>query len=125
MGSEERGMYVREGKGSSGGGMTIALVMTTFETEADARNAAEVLIEERLAACVQIVPCRSVYRWEGAIEDGEEFRLDIKTDKARIGALLQKITDIHPYDEPELLVFDAAGASPSYAAWVNTETVGN
>lgn len=81
------------------------------------------LVEERLAACVNLSPVRSVYRWQGAIESDAETTLFIKVSSARLPALRARLLALHPYELPEVLVFDVNdGAShQGYVAWVEGE----
>lgn len=81
------------------------------------------LVEERLAACVQILPpMRSVYRWQGKVERAEEVLLLAKTTRDRLPALCARIEALHPYAAPEVVALDAAGGSPGYLRWVLAET---
>ena len=83
------------------------------------------LVEERLAACVQILPpMRSVYRWEGRIEQGTEVLLLAKTSAAAWPALCARIEALHPYDTPEILTLEAASGSTGYLDWIHAETGG-
>lgn len=95
--------------------MTLVTVTTTVETRDAAASLAKQLVNERLAACVQIARIESVYRWDG-IQCDEEFRLDCKTTRDRSEALVAQLAAIHPYDEPEIILTPVE-ASPGYAAW--------
>ena len=95
-----------------------AVVLTTLAAEADAAALARTLIEERLAACVNVLPpMTSVYRWKGDIEQDREQQLVIKTTLARVPALQSRIGQLHPYELPEFLVL-AGSASGAYLAWI-------
>jgi len=84
---------------------------------------ARTLVEERLAACVNVVPgVRSIYRWEGRIEEEAEVLLIAKTRADRCDALAARVRAIHPYALPEVLVLPACGGSADYLAWVAAET---
>lgn len=84
---------------------------------------ARMLVEERLAACVQAVPgVRSTYRWEGAIEQANEALLLIKTTVERYAALERALAAHHPHDVPEILAVDASAGLPSYLRWLAEET---
>src|SRR5690348_3405885 len=99
-----------------------ALVLTTFPADGDAEKFAHALIDERLAACVNILPAmRSVYRWQGAIEQSDERQLLIKTMAANVEAIRRRVIALHPYDLPEFLVIDIAGGSPDYLSWLIAE----
>lgn len=84
---------------------------------------ARVLVEERLAACVNLLPgVRSIYRWEGQVEDASEVLLLIKTRADRCEALASRVRELHPYDVPEVLELPAVGGSDPYLEWVRTES---
>ncbi|MDT3670522.1 MAG: divalent-cation tolerance protein CutA [Aromatoleum sp.] len=104
--------------------MTDTLVVLTNLPDAAAAHAlATRLVELRLAACVNILaPCRSVYRWQGAIEDAEEFPLLIKTTAERYPALEAEIRDRHPYELPEIVAVPQVRGLPAYLDWIAAET---
>ena len=99
--------------------MKPVVVLTTVGADFDSRALAETLIEQRLAACVNIVErVRSVYRWEGQVtEDGEQLLL-IKTVDDRVDALREELFRRHPYSVPEFVVLPIADISDSYGAWL-------
>ena len=100
----------------------MVLVLTTLGAGDDAAALARALVEERLAACVAVVPgLRSVYRWDGAVTEAAEQQLVIKTTRARLDALERRLGALHPYDVPEFIVL-AGEASAAYGAWVLAET---
>ena len=81
------------------------------------------LVDARLAACVQIAgPVRSVFRWEGAVSVEEEWQLWLKTDVARVDDLTARLVAEHTYDVPEVLVLPVVGGHEPYLAWVTQET---
>ena len=97
-------------------------ISTTLESEADARRIASALVEQRLAACVQIDgPIRSVYRWKGAIEEAVEYRLTIKTATALRDDVAGALVELHPYELPEI-VFVPLEASAEYTNWIDENT---
>jgi periplasmic divalent cation tolerance protein len=98
----------------------VVLVLTTFPIDPDEANAfARTLVEERLAACVNVHSAvTSIYRWEEAIEEAVERQLTIKTTTARLEALKARIKELHPYDVPEILVVPIAGGGEEYLRWV-------
>lgn len=100
----------------------VLLVQTTVSTPDEAGHLADTLIARRLAACVQMAAIKSTYRWEGELETAGEIRLDIKTSPARKEALLSALHELHPYDEPEILIIPVSEASEGYAKWVAEET---
>lgn len=105
--------------------MSAADVRVVFVTAPDAGAGARIaraLVEERLAACVNLVPgIRSTYRWQGRVQEDDEVLLVIKTVEGRLDALGERVRALHPYDLPEVLALAAAGGSPDYLAWVRTE----
>lgn len=77
------------------------------------------LVNERLCACVNVLPgLTSIYRWEGAVEEEPEALALLKTTRGRLGDAEARVRELHPYDEPEFLAFDVEAGSPSYLAWV-------
>src|SRR3954465_3941857 len=99
------------------------LVLTNLPDRASAERLADALIEQRLAACVNILaPCRSVYRWKDAIQHDEEHPMLIKTTKERSPPLEQGIGAGHPYELPEIIAVPIEGGLLQYLAWVAAET---
>ena len=99
------------------------LVLTNLPDADSARQIARQLVEQRLAACVNILPaCTSVYRWNDAIESAAEVPLLIKTTLARYPALQAALTELHPYELPEIVAVPLHEGLPAYLAWVDTET---
>ena len=83
----------------------------------------EALVRERLAACVNLLPgMRSIYRWQGKVEQADEVLLLIKTRAGQLDALAARLKALHPYELPELIAVRAAGGLPAYLAWVDAET---
>lgn len=101
--------------------MAALLVFCTVPTSA-ADRLARLLVEERLAACVQALPgLRSTYRWEGEVQQSEETLLLAKTTPDRYAALERTLAAHHPYELPEILAVDAAAGLPAYLRWVADE----
>jgi periplasmic divalent cation tolerance protein len=95
------------------------LVLTTLPDRASADALAARLIEQHLAACVNVLaPCESVYRWQGAIETANEIPLLIKTTHDRYPALEVAVQAMHPYEIPELIALPVATGLPAYLDWV-------
>ena len=95
------------------------LVLTTIAADADGAALARTLVEERLAACVNLLPAMtSLYRWKGQVEQDREQQVVIKTTTDRLAALETRIRELHAYELPEFLVVSAAGGSQEYLAWV-------
>jgi periplasmic divalent cation tolerance protein len=99
------------------------LVFTNLPDRASAERLADLLLEQRLAACVNILaPCRSVYRWKGAVQHDEEHPMLIKTSAERYGALEQALRQGHPYELPEIIAVPIEQGLPAYLDWVAAET---
>lgn len=99
------------------------LVYTTIDSQEKAEAMAAVLVGQRLAACVNILPgMRSVYRWEGRIETGAEVVMLVKTRRSLAEAVMAAIRDNHHYQTPALMVLPIEAGSPDYFRWLMTET---
>jgi len=100
----------------------IYVIQTSVSSMQDARRLAGESLASHLAACVQILgPGQSMYRWQGAIEESEEFYLSFKTSAAKRSELMDWLIRQHPYDVPEIICHEWS-ASPDYADWLQTET---
>jgi len=98
------------------------VVLVTVENQSGAEAIASALVQENLAACVNLFPIQSVYRWEGKICQDPEYQLLIKTDLAHFEALAARVTELHPYEVPEIIVLPITTGSAAYLAWIG-ETV--
>ena len=99
------------------------LVLTTLPAEGDPEALARKLVDERLAACVNILPpMRSIYTWQGATEHATEQQLLIKTATHRVRDLETRLKELHPYDVPEFLVISVLDGSSDYLSWVAEST---
>lgn len=99
--------------------MSIVLVLSTAPDAECAQKLARTLVEERLAACVSIIPMlQSVYRWQNRVEEAQELQLFIKTTEDAYPALQQRLLQLHPYELPEILIFKGAAGLPAYLHWV-------
>lgn len=99
------------------------LVLTNLPDADSAERISRLLVEQRLAACVNILaPCTSVYRWNDTLETASEIPLLIKTTRARYPALQAALTTAHPYELPEIVAVPLHEGLPAYLAWVGTET---
>lgn len=95
--------------------------MTAPDVETASRIA-RALVEERLVACVNLVPgVRSIYRWEGALQQDSEVLLVVKTRADRAAAIADRVAELHPYELPELVMLPAVGGSVAYLDWVRSE----
>lgn len=99
----------------------LVLALTTEASAARAEALARQLLERGLAACVALRPVRSLYLWQGRLEDSEEVQLLIKTHPARLAALAEAVRALHSYSTPEWITW-AAEASAAYGAWVAQTT---
>ncbi|HVS14968.1 MAG TPA: divalent-cation tolerance protein CutA [Thermoanaerobaculia bacterium] len=100
--------------------MRPTVLLSTAGSVEDATRLARALVEERLAACVNVVAgVRSVYRWQGAVQEDPEALLVIKTTAERYEALAERLRALHPYDTPELLRLDVAGGDARYLEWLS------
>lgn len=105
--------------------MTALLVLCTCPDAASAQTIATALVQARLAACVNILPgLRSVYRWEGRVEQAEEVLLLAKTTPALFEQLKDRIVTLHPYRVPEILGFQSTTGLAQYLRWIAAETAG-
>ena len=99
------------------------LVITNLPDRASAETLARALVERRAAACVNILaPCRSVYRWKGAVETADEVPLFAKTTRDRYALLERVVRELHPYELPEIIAVPLGGGLPAYLDWVAAET---
>ena len=110
--------------------MTVLVCFCTCPNPEIAKRIADVLVEERLAACVNVVPgVRSIYRWKGAIECSDEVLLLVKTVAAQLDAVSARITALHPHELPEVIAVEASGGLSAYLDWVaecsNEDQVGD
>ena len=99
------------------------LLLTTAPPD-QAQDLAHVLVEERLAACVSLLPgVRSVYRWKGEVQDDPETQLLVKTTLPRLPALAARLGELHPYEVPEILVLAPEGGSAAWLDWLQAQVV--
>ncbi len=104
--------------------MTDAIVVLVTAPDADKAAAiARVLVDEKLAACGNVVPgVRSIYRWKGKVHDEQEALLVLKTTAAHFEALRESVLELHPYAVPEVLALAVDSGSAPYLAWLESET---
>ena len=96
------------------------IVLTTASSPEESRKIARELVERRLAACVNVIPqVQSVYRWQGAIEEAQEFLLVIKTTEAAFARLREALLQIHSYDVPECIAIVIEEGSTPYLKWIH------
>jgi periplasmic divalent cation tolerance protein len=103
--------------------MDVLFVYITISSRDEALSLGRTLVEEGLAACVNVLGAiTSVYRWQGAIEQGDEAVLIVKTTDPRYDALAARVLALHPYDLPCLAKLPVAGGHAPYLDWIRTES---
>ena len=97
-------------------------ISTTTETEQQARAIAEALVQRRLAACVQVIgPMRSIYRWQGAVEQAEEWLCTAKTRASLFAQVEAAVGKLHSYDCPEIIAVPIVDGSTAYLKWLGEQ----
>jgi periplasmic divalent cation tolerance protein len=96
--------------------------MTTTANREDAEAVAKSLLEQKLAACVQLLPIHSFYMWKGAEQSEDEVLLLIKTRTELYNAVQQAIVKVHKYETPEIIQIPVVNGLPAYLSWVSDET---
>ena len=97
-------------------------MLTTAPDLETAERIAEALVAENLAACVNLLPMRSIYRWEGKVERVAEVQLIIKTADARFATVAARLRTLHTYQVPEVLMIRADAGADAYVAWIHAQT---
>lgn len=100
----------------------LSVVQTTVASRREARRLAGLIVKKRLAACVQVMPVHSTYRWHNKVEQSAEWLLAAKTPIARTRALMAFIRRHHPYELPEIMAVSVKQVLPAYCQWVLRET---
>ncbi|MDW8478867.1 MAG: divalent-cation tolerance protein CutA [Xanthomonadales bacterium] len=99
------------------------IALSTAPSGEEAARLARALVEERIAACVSVVPgLRSIYRWQGRLVEDEEWLLIIKTSPQAWPRLAARLPELHPYEVPELVALPVSAGSPAYLAWLGEAT---
>ena len=102
--------------------MSILIVHCSCSADGSAETIAKALVEERLAACVSVLPgARSTFRWEGETHTDAEVLMLIKTTQKRYAAMAERLLELHPYELPEIIAVDVSVAHAPYAAWVEQQ----
>ena len=95
------------------------VVLTTLPVDADGQAFGRAIVEERLAACVNLLaPMESVYRWEGRVEYESERQIIVKTSRDRLAALWDRVRELHPNEVPEFIVLPIADGTEAYLRWI-------
>ena len=101
----------------------VVLILTTVPVGDRAEHIARALVDERLAACVNVLaPMTSFYRWQGVIEREAESQVIIKTTRDRVAAVQARLVELHAYEVPEFVVLPVSDGSTGYLDWVRNET---
>jgi periplasmic divalent cation tolerance protein len=99
------------------------IALTTLPADADAGEFGRTLVDERLAACVNLLPVmESIYRWEGKIEFEAERQLIIKTTSDKVSDLWDRVRELHPYEVPEFVVIPLVDGNEAYLKWIRDST---
>jgi periplasmic divalent cation tolerance protein len=99
------------------------VVLVTAGSAEEGQRIGRALVEERLAACVNVLgPMRSIYRWQGAVEEADEHLLVVKARAADVSALAERIRALHSYEVPEVVAMPLTGGSEAYLTWLAAVT---
>ncbi len=101
-----------------------SIVLTTAPSVDIAQRVVRAVVEERLAACGTLLPgATSIYRWQGAVEEAQEVQIILKTTTENVTKLIARVTEIHPYEVPEIICLQVADGLPAYLAWIDSSTI--
>ena len=100
----------------------LGVVLVTAASESEANAIAHALIAAKLAACVSTWPMRSIYTWQGQVEQSQEWQLLSKTDLSQFAALEAQVRSMHSYEVPEIIALSIAAGSASYLDWMTQQT---
>ncbi|MFC1904443.1 divalent-cation tolerance protein CutA [Chloroflexota bacterium] len=102
--------------------MQYHLIYVTTQDEAEAREIGRTLVEERLAACVNIFPIKSIYRWQGTIEEAGEVAMFIKTRAELADKIIKRVKELHSYEVPCIVSLPIEKGYPDYLKWIEEST---
>ncbi len=102
--------------------MQYCLVYITTENNEEARRIGKVLIEEKLAACVNIHPIESIYRWKGSIEEDIEATMLVKTRASLVDEIIKRVKKLHSYEVPCIISIPIEKGNPDYLQWIEEST---
>ena len=103
--------------------MRVVLIYMTARNLGEAKKIGGMLVEKRLAACINILgPIRSIYRWEGKIQNGREVAFLAKTKNAKVAKLIQQVKKIHSYSCPCIVAVPVPGGNADFLRWIEQET---
>jgi periplasmic divalent cation tolerance protein len=100
---------------------TCGIVLVTVANQAEAESIAHTLIQAKLAACVSLLPIRSIYTWQGEVHHDQEWQMIIKTHLSQFAALETKVREIHSYDVPEIIALPITAGSAPYLCWLTQQ----
>ncbi|MDA0266505.1 MAG: divalent-cation tolerance protein CutA [Cyanobacteria bacterium] len=98
------------------------VVLVTIDSQETAIALANALVNEGLAACINLFPIQSIYRWQGQAQQDNEWQLVIKTSLRRYAELAARVEALHPYEVPEIVVLPILAGSTAYLGWVTEQT---
>ena len=101
--------------------MSFSIIYITFGSEEDAQRISKQLVEERLAACANIFPIKSIYEWNATLQDDQEWVAIVKTTHERWPTLKSRVEEIHPYEVPCIMKIEVE-ANEKYEAWIHAQT---
>ncbi|MEB3337885.1 MAG: divalent-cation tolerance protein CutA [Leptolyngbyaceae bacterium] len=101
------------------------VVLVTASSQEEAEAIAEALVQAQLAACVNLLPIRSIYRWKGEVHKDAEWQLLIKSDLAQFEALVAKVQELHSYEVPEIIALPIVAGSQPYLQWISAQVTGS
>jgi len=101
------------------------VVLVTASSRAEAEAIAQALIQEKLAACVSLMPIRSLYTWQNEVHADEEWQLFIKSSLAQFPKLAARVQEIHSYEVPEIIALPIVHGSSAYLNWMNEQLQGD
>lgn len=101
----------------------VVVILVTAPDESVAGDLARRLVEERLVACVNVLPgLRSIYRWQGEVEEAGEVLMILKARRVDVGAVAERVEELHPYEVPEVIALEVTAGHAPYLDWVRSET---
>ncbi|MEM5557615.1 divalent-cation tolerance protein CutA [Aliarcobacter cryaerophilus] len=103
--------------------MKVVIVQTTTSNEEEAKKIAKILIQDKLAACVQLKDIESLYNWDGKLCCERETLLSVKTKKELFSKVKSKILELHSYDTPEIIELDISNISEDYLKFIKENTI--
>jgi len=100
----------------------LELIYITTKTKKEAKKIAKILVKEKLAACCNVFPIESIYRWRGKIENAKEFGMFVKTKKNLVEKIIKRAKDLHSYDIPCIISLPIRNSNKDFLKWIKRET---